>query len=626
MKKILLSFWFSIIVMSLSSQSYNFDSIPDNLKRGADAVVRTEQGLFTISKPGHATFKIKKAVTLLNEFSNDYRYIAVSYNNFSKVKYLRGTIYDEKGKIIKVLGLLDVIDESAITGGSFYSDERMKYLSFPIYKYPYTVEYEYEIEYSSLINYPDWEFQDSREVSVVRSGIQIVVPDGMKLRFYGKYLKNSVDSVVISDEKIYTWQEENLPAKPSRKFFLSEKVNLPVLYSAPLDFEYGGYMGSMRSWKSLGEWVYNLIKNRDVIPSTESAKISEIISHAKDQREKVKLIYEYVQSKTRYVSIDIGIGGFRPAEAAAVSTNGFGDCKALANYTKSLLKVAGINSFYTLVYAGPDNSFNKKFVDNHFNHIILCVPMQNDTVWLECTSQTSPFNYLGTFTDDRYVLLITPEGGKLAKTPAFGRDENISKRTGSVYLNILGASSGKITNTYSGYYYDYAASIYGMDSEEEMKRSLYNRLVFPDFKLNNASFKEIKTEKPTALLSYDLSVNDFASLSGKRFFFSPTLSAAEYIQDQPAALEITEHQIISDSISFNLPLGYKVEYKPENLILNNEYGKFSYQLEITNDKVIYRRYLQLYKGIVPVEKFGNIRTFINSIAKTDRERIILSKI
>jgi hypothetical protein len=625
MKKIFFSFWFSVIVISLPAQTYNFDSIPDNLKRGADAVVRTDQGLFTISKPGNATFKIKKAVTLLNEYSGSYRYIAVPYNNFSKVKYLRGAIYDEKGKIIKVLGILDIIDESAITGGSFYSDERMKYLSFPIYKYPYTIEYEYEIEYSSLINYPSWDFQDSRDVSVVRSGIQIVVPKGMKLRFYGKYLKNSVDSVVIDNDKIFTWQEENLTAKPSRKFFLSEKVYLPVLYSAPLDFEYGGYKGSMSSWKTFGEWVNNLIKNRDILPAAEAAKISELISGAKDQREKVKLIYEYVQSKTRYVSIDIGIGGFRPAEASAVSNNGFGDCKALANYTKSLLKTAGINSYYTLVYAGADNSFNKKFVDNHFNHIILCVPMQKDTVWLECTSQTAPFNYLGSFTDDRYVLLITPEGGKLAKTPAFGVDENISKRTGSVYLNILGASSGKITNMYSGYYFDFATSRYGMDSEEEMKRSLYSGLVFPDFKLNSATFKETKSEKPTARLSYDLSVNDFATLSGKRFFFNPALSAAEYLQDQPATLEIAEHQITVDSISYNLPLGYKVEYKPENVILENEFGKFRFQLEVINDKVIYKRYLQLYKGIVPVEKFDKIRAFINSIAKTDREKIIMAK-
>jgi hypothetical protein len=251
--------------------------------------------------------------------------------------------------------------------------------------------------------------------------------------------------------------------------------------------------------------------------------------------------------------------------------------------------------------------------------------MQKDTVWLECTDPTAPFNYLGKNTNDRYVLLITPDGGKLVRTPAFKSDENISKRTGSFYMNILGSSSGKIAHRFSGYYYDNATSMYGKDSEEEMKRSLYGTLVFPDFNLISASYSENKSEKPSALLSYDLSVNNFATLAGKRFFFNPALSAAKYLQDQPVSFEISEYQTTSDSIAYNLPSGYKVEYLPENVNIENEFGKFRCTLQISNDKVIYQRDLHLYKGIIPVEKFKEIRDFINLVAKADRQRIILTK-
>ena len=82
---------------------------------------------------------------------------------------------------------------------------------------------------------------------------------------------------------------------------------------------------------------------------------------------------------------------------------------------------------------------------------------------------------------------------------------------------------------------------------------------------------------------------------------------------------------MTDSIAYNLPLGYKVEYLPQNISLENEFGKFTYQLETIKDKVIYRRYLQLYKGVIPVNKFSELRNFINSVAKTDRGRIILTK-
>jgi hypothetical protein len=74
-----------------------------------------------------------------------------------------------------------------------------------------------------------------------------------------------------------------------------------------------------------------------------------------------------------------------------------------------------------------------------------------------------------------------------------------------------------------------------------------------------------------------------------------------------------------------MPSGYKVEYLPENVNIENEFGKFRYTLQISNDKVIYQRDLHLFKRIIPVEKFKEIRDFINSVAKADRQRIILTK-
>jgi hypothetical protein len=625
MKTILFSFYLFLIVFDASSQVYPFDSIPANLKRRSDAVIRSEQCLFKIIKPGNAVMRLKKAITLLNDDSKSYRLLKVYYDKFSRVNSLTGAVYDEKGKMIKTMGMNDVFDISAITGSSFYSDDRMKVLFFPVYKYPYTIEYEYEIEYSSLINYPEWSFRDSPDVSVERSGIQYVVPKDMKLRYFGENLKHEVDSVIKPDEKIYTWQEENLPVIISHNNYSNTEDSIPVLHTAPLDFEYGGIKGSMSSWKSFGDWVYSLKKGLDVLPESELAKVSEIASHTQNTREKIDLIYKYVQSRTRYVSVQIGIGGFRPADATAVATNGFGDCKALVNFTMALLKAAGINSFYTLVLAGETKQINKNFVNNQFNHVILCVPMQNDSIWLDCTSQILPFNYLGDFTADRYALLITPEGGKMVRTPGFTKYRNQIKRSGSIYLNILGASSGKISNSYSGYTYDQASSLFSLDSEEEIKRYLISVLSFSDFNITSASYKENKSESPSADLTYGISVNNFATTSGNRLFFSPTVINGEFMQDSPSDLEIKESQIATDSIFYNLPLGYKVESLPGDMKIKNEFGEFNYELRIINDKILFERYFKVNKGTVPVRKFYEFRSFVNSVASADRGKIILTK-
>ena len=375
MRKIFFSVCMLFIVLKVSAQTYPFDSIPDNLKRRAAAVVRSAQCQYTILKPGNAVEKVKIAVTILNEKAESYRFVSVFYDKFSKVNYLRGTVFDEKGEIVTVLGLMDVYDASAVTGASFYTDDRSRNLIFPKYKFPFTIEYEYEIEYTSILNYPYWHFQDNYNIAVERSGIQIIVPRDMVLRYYSKNLQNNVDSVITVDSKIYTWQEENIKAaNPATYYSLQTVYSLPALFTAPMDFEYGGYKGSMRSWETFGEWKYNLIKGLDNLPQSELNKVSEITSRTQDPRERAKLIYEYVQSRTRYVSIQEGIGGYRPADATAVATNGFGDCKALVNYTKALLKAAGINSYYTSVKSGEDKNIRRNFVANQFDHIILMCP------------------------------------------------------------------------------------------------------------------------------------------------------------------------------------------------------------------------------------------------------------
>jgi hypothetical protein len=614
-----------MIVFNLSAQSYLFDSIPDNLKRGANAVIRSHQCLYTLIKPGHAVRREKLVITLLNDNAGSYRTVMLLYDKSSKVNYLRGLVYDEKGEIIKSLGVMDVQDMSAISGGAFYTEDRVKTLFFPKHKYPYTIEYELEQEYTSLFSYPVWEFQEESDISVEKSGIQIVVPTGMSFRNLTQRLSNPVDSVIEKDYRIYTWQEESIPADSRLKYTYTPTLHPPTLYLSPTDFEYGGYKGSMSSWKSFGEWYYNLIKGRDILPEDQKSKVVRVVAKAKDDREKVKLIYEYVQENTRYVLIDIGIGGMQPTLAADVAKNGFGDCKGLVNYTKSLLSAAGISSIFTLVQAGEGEQLKKDFVIQHFNHAILCVPVNNDTIWLDCTSQTLPFNYLGTFTDDRYALLITPQGGKLVRTPAFNTGENLFRKTGTVSLNIYGKSFVKFSDYYAGSLYQPANDLFALSSDDEMKKYLITDMKFSDFSPTSVKYTENKSEKPSAAFTYEASINDFASILGKMLIFNPSFEVEKYLQNIPIGIEISRFRTTYDSITYNLPLGFKIDYLPSNVKIESEFGKFSYQLETGNDKIIYTRFLEMKKGKIPQEKFPEFRSFINSVAKKDRELIILVK-
>ena len=138
-----------------------------------------------------------------------------------------------------------------------------------------------------------------------------------------------------------------------------------------------------------------------------------------------KIIYKFVQEKTRYISVQVDIGGWQPITANKVDEVSYGDCKGLTNYTKALLDVVGVKSHHVILYASNNRNVDKNFTVLQGNHMILNIPNEGDDIWLECTSQTIPFGFLGDFTDDRDVLVITPEGGIIKRTPAYINDNNL---------------------------------------------------------------------------------------------------------------------------------------------------------------------------------------------------------
>ncbi len=118
--------------------------------------------------------------------------------------------------------------------------------------------------------------------------------------------------------------------------------SLPVLSITPTTFEVEGYKGEMNSWEALGKWQLLLNAGREELPAETQAKVRELVANIPSKEAKIKVLYEYMQSRTRYVGIQLGIGGWQPFPASKVDSKGYGDCKALSNYMKALLNVVGI--------------------------------------------------------------------------------------------------------------------------------------------------------------------------------------------------------------------------------------------------------------------------------------------
>jgi hypothetical protein len=347
-----------------------------------------------------------------------------------------------------------------------------------------------------------------------------------------------------------------------------------------------------------------------------------------DKVKKIQKVYDYLQANTRYVSIQLGIGGWQPFEASLVADKGYGDCKALSNYTKAMLKTIGIDSYYALIRAGENEpDIYTDFPSRQFNHAILCVPLSKDTIWLECTSQTTPFGYMGGFTGNRHALLITPEGGKIVKTPSYTAKDNLQQRKAQVYLTAQGDATAEVISTYTGQQQDDLSQMIYAYSPEEQKKWLYKSIKIPSFEITSFAYHHTKARIPAVTEKASLAIRKCASKSGSRLFLTPNLLPAEITvpattENRRSPIVLSMAYIDTDTIQYHLPEGYHPEFLPEPVRHKSAFGEYTASVTIENGVITYIRTLLMNKGTFPATAYNELIEFRKKIIKADKTQIV----
>lgn len=606
------------------SKPYAVSNIPKALLINANAVIRTHQMVQTIDNISESKTRIKLVITLLNEKASRFRYFPIPYDSYIKISNIKAYVYDSNGELV-TSPRPGIIDASG-NFGELASDNRFWAVTFPVRKYPYTIEIEYEQTNKERYIFEDWYFENADDVAVEQSGTQISIKKGVGFKVYERDLSHPCDTFSMEDRTIYTWQEEKIPAKKIEDLvMLSFQRKNPSLYFAPDEFKMNGINGSMKDWESLGKFFYDLNKERDYISPELQIKLKQLVGNTTDKKEIIRIIYQYLQKNTRYVSIQLGIGGFQTLEASFVEKKGFGDCKALSNYMKAMLKSVNIPSYMTFISSGRDNIISS-FPSDKFNHAILCVPLAQDTVWLECTNQSYPFNYLGSSNGNKHVLLLTEKGGKLVKTPNYKSINNVVCSQFRVNIDFVGNATVKGSIKYDGASYEMPKAI--MTSDKETREAFLNAsFATPNFTVKNISFKEDSKEYPSITMNCELAVRDFVSKTAKRIVFNPYLfePASYWAKQEKTDFGISHTQTFIDTVIYTIPTGYKPEYIPLSTLTESEFGNFSYSFKQEQDKVVVTKKFEFFEKSFKSDYFEACIAFLNKLAASERQLVVLKK-
>jgi Domain of Unknown Function with PDB structure (DUF3857) len=632
-----LSICLCLLIMStvaFAQNNYDASLISKELLPYASAVVRNEQVIIEVKDLDNTTYHVKKAITVLNKNGDDIAHMVIWHNKSNIIRYIKGRYYNEFGKIIGKFSESDFEDVNAANDFSLFEDSRVKHFIPSVTNYPYTIEYEYEIHSKQSLTFNDWEPNPQTGLAVEKSTFTFICKRDFNIRYKEVNIPGNV-SISNNSEgfKTYSWQIQGMKAVRYEPYSPYNQTYLSSVKIAPEKFMYEGLSGSFTNWKELGKWVYDkLLINRTEIPTETAEHIKEITANIADPKFKAKKIYEYMQQKTHYISIQIGIGGFQPFLASDVDKLNYGDCKALVNYTRALLKTVNIDSYYCVVESGRQHkvSLLNDFASmDQGDHIILCVPFKNDTTWLECTSQQIPFGFLSDFTDDRTVLACTPDGGKLLRTPKYTTEENTEKRKANFVINETGELKGTMETVFKGVDYD--------DRQEEINDTPLKRIkdIEKKYDINNleiqkVEYKQFKSPHPVTTENIQLSARDYGLVSGGKFHFMLNSlkripMPLKEVRNRLNPVNINRGYTEEDEISYVLPKGYHVDEELLKLSIDKPFGNFTAVMTLNGDQLLYKRKLQMRDGTYSKDTYQDMVDFFQTVYDADGYNVALVK-
>ncbi|HSN48878.1 MAG TPA: DUF3857 domain-containing protein [Flavobacterium sp.] len=575
----------------------------------------------------------KRVITILNEKGQTSIDAQENYYKRRSVESIQATVFDAFGNEIKKIKRKDFRDQSSVSGGALFSDDRYIYLDYTPIQYPFTVVYESEMATSTTAFIPQWFPLTDHFLSVEKSVLNVSYPANLgfkKMEFNFSNFK--IDKTVDTTTQL-SYTATNILAQKHEDYSPNITKIFPRVMMGLEFFNLEGVDGNAKNWKEYGQWFSeNILTGTDVLPEATKLKIKSLVGNETDPVKKARIVYKFMQEKSRYVGIQVGIGGFKPMLAGDVDRLGYGDCKALSNYTKALLNAVDVPSYYTELYGDKDKiDVRSDFFSIQGNHVILTIPNGDNYVFLECTSQDDPFGYQANFTDDRDVVVMKPEGGEIIRTKNYQNKDNAQISQGRYSLSENGDFSGKIAIVSEGSQYGlkFHLETFSLTEKEKYYKEYWDNV--NNLTINKTTFSNDK-EKISFTESAEINAANYASISGNKMIFvvnvyNQNRGVIKRIRNRKTPFEIQRGYYDTDEISISLPAGFAIEATPQNSALITKFGEYKTEIvKIDNSNLIYKRSIFIKKGFYKNTEYDEYRLFMEQISKNDNAKMILTKI
>ena len=631
MKKIIAFFYLLFIVLKTFAQTNNYAiaAIPDSLKKDANVVLREEYIKFTLKDINSAKYQVHDVFTILNEQGKSLLHFQESSDKFEQLEDAEIKVYDALGVKQKTYSKKDMSSEAI--SNDLVPDGKTTFFSINAPGYPFTVEINYTKKYNGLFVYPGDYFQNPGH-SIQQEVFDVEVPSDLSIRY--KMLNCNYQPVIThnGNKDFYHWEVKNLVAYKIEKHIGASDNFQPMVLLGPNKFQLDEYDGDMSSWKNFGAWYNKLYSSTVGLPDERKLFYRAMVKNATTDKEKAKILYTYMQNNMRYVSIQLGIGGLRPFKASFVDEKKYGDCKALSNYLKSALNAVDVKANVVIIHGGmtPRNVM-EDFPAHYFNHVILCIPQPKDSIWLECTSNTLPFDELGPFTENRKGMMITDSGGVLVNTPISYYKNNTESFLTTIETDTEGGAKATVSYQSKGEGRDNLLMGFHDMKDEEKRKYFISGIEWKQPDVMDIT-TGAKTENPYLIKAKMEYEKIYAFNAGNKYFFEPRLHPV-FDEDIPETEKrerdyyFTYPYQSSDTTVYHFSNTFTIETLPKDKLISYPFAAYncSYKWDAAAHTLTTIALLQIKERIVKAADYLKLLDFKGHVVADSNEKIVMKK-
>jgi hypothetical protein len=610
-----------------------------------NAVLLYSEENVVVYSSGKVKTQVREAYKILRPEGRDFGIVHVTFNPQRKVSDIRGWCIPAQGRDYEVKDK-DAVQTSLsnIAGSDLVTDVMLKMLPIPAADPGNIVGYEYEVEETPLVLQEDWAVQE--ESPAREKHFRLLLPPGWE--FKASWI-NMPEVKPVKNGEFWEWSVADVKG-------IREEAEMPP---------YAGVVGQMivsfyppgghdsrtiGSWKEMGDWYRGLVAGRRDAGPAIKAKVAELTAAAPTQLEKMRAIAAFVQAQVRYVSIQLGIGGYQPHPADAIFSHRFGDCKDKVTLASSMLHEIGVESYYVVINTERGSVTQKTPAYVYaFDHMILAVRLPNGLsdpslvatmthptlgrlLFYDPTSELTPFGQIGGYLQANMGLLVAPEGGELVQLPQLAAELNGLRRSGVFKLSEDGFLEGDVDELRYGDHANGSRQALrnvsrDVDRIKPMESLLADSLT--NFHIHKASLVNAPDVDLPMGYRYSFTSMNYAKHAGELLMVRPRVlgSKSSSLLEKPEPrvfpVEFDGLEQDTDVFEITLPAGYEVDELPPPVNADYSFASYHAKSEVKGNVIRYARTLTLKELSVPASRSDELKRFYRIIHTDERSTAVL---